>query len=170
MLKSTSSCREAKRTLPKPKVGDFCSLAMEQGFSDVCVPLCMGNEPKNRIVEVCRAAAIEMPRPTVRRWCEYGYDSAFTKSLQDLQTHFRAGDGRENSRISQTEKSAVTSEALRVMVDRGHGRRLVVEVGGGESPEDAVLRACKESGENDVSSCIRKTLPIVLERLEELNS
>ena len=37
--------REAKKTLPRPKVGDFCSVAMEQGFSDACVPLCLGNTP-----------------------------------------------------------------------------------------------------------------------------
>lgn len=59
---------EAKRTLPKPKVGDFCSVAMEQGFSDVCVPLCMDQKPNVRVAQACRAAAVEMPRPTVRRY------------------------------------------------------------------------------------------------------
>jgi hypothetical protein len=56
--------RDAKKTLPKPKVGDFCTNAMEQGFSDACIALCMEQEPVSRIAQSCRAAAVEMPRPT----------------------------------------------------------------------------------------------------------
>ncbi|KAJ1430066.1 hypothetical protein B484DRAFT_449092 [Ochromonadaceae sp. CCMP2298] len=82
-------CREAKKTLPRPKVGDFCSNAMEQGFSDSCVALCMNERPVPRVAQTCRAAAIEMPRPTVRRWCEHGYNVAFEKTTRDLKQHFK---------------------------------------------------------------------------------
>lgn len=82
-------CKEAKRTLPRPKVGDFCTNAMEQGFSDACVALCMDERPVQRVAQTCRAAAIEMPRPTVRRWCEHGYNVAFEKTVKDLQSHFK---------------------------------------------------------------------------------
>ena len=81
--------REAKRTLPRPKVGDFCTNAMEQGFSDACVSLCMEERPVQRVAQTCRAAAIEMPRPTVRRWCEHGYNVAFEKTVKDLKSHFK---------------------------------------------------------------------------------
>lgn len=81
--------RDAKRTLPRPKVGDFCSNAMEQGFSDACVALCMNERPVPRVAQACRAAAIEMPRPTVRRWCEHGYNTAFSKTIKDLKSHFK---------------------------------------------------------------------------------
>lgn len=37
---------------------------------------------------MCRAAAMEMPRPTVRRWCEHGYSKGFEKTVSDLRTHF----------------------------------------------------------------------------------
>jgi hypothetical protein len=84
--------REAKRTLPRPKVGDFCSTAMEQGFSDACVALCLDQVPVARVSQTCRAAAIEMPRPTVRRWCEHGYNVAFSKTMKDLSGHFKASD------------------------------------------------------------------------------
>ena len=80
--------RDARKTLPKPKVGDFCSIAMEQGFSDVCIPLCMGEEPVNRIVQACRHASMEMPRPTVRKWCEHGYNRGYDKTWETLQNHF----------------------------------------------------------------------------------
>lgn len=82
-------CREAKRTLPRPKVGDFCSTAMEQAFSDACVALCLNERPVSRVAQSCRAAAVEMPRPTVRRWCEHGYNVAFSKTSKDLATHFK---------------------------------------------------------------------------------
>lgn len=91
--------REAKRTLPRPKVGDFCSTAMEQAFSDVCVALCLEERPVNRVSQTCRAAAVEMPRPTVRRWCEHGYNVAFSKTLADLGIYFKSDSkiAEENS-------------------------------------------------------------------------
>ena len=79
---------DAKKTLPRPKVGDFCSVAMEQAFSDACVSLCMGQSPVPRLAQTCRAAAIEMPRPTIRKWCEHGYTVSFQKTVQDLSNHF----------------------------------------------------------------------------------
>lgn len=81
-------CRDAKKQLPKPKVGDYCTVAMEQGYSDACVALCMNQAPQNRVAQACRAASMEMPRPTIRRWCEHGYSVAYTKTLKDLKTHF----------------------------------------------------------------------------------
>ena len=74
-------CRDAKKTLPKPKVGDYCSNAMEQGFSDACNAICMDEKPVARLAQACRSAAVEMPRPTVRRWCEHGYRTAFEKTV-----------------------------------------------------------------------------------------
>ena len=85
---------DAKRTLPRPKVGDFCTRAMEQGFSDACVALCMDEKPVARVAQACRSAAIEMPRPTIRRWCEHGYNVAYEKTVKDLKTHFKS-DNRQ---------------------------------------------------------------------------
>ena len=65
---SLDICREAKKTLPRPKIGDTCSIAMEQGFSDACISLCMGEKPVSRLAQSCRKAASEMPKPTVRRY------------------------------------------------------------------------------------------------------
>ena len=65
-------CREAKKVLPRPKVGEYCTNAMEQGFQDVCLNLCRGERPINEVSQACKNAAMEMPRPTVRRWCEHG--------------------------------------------------------------------------------------------------
>jgi hypothetical protein len=94
---------------------------MEQGFSDACVALCMEERAVPRVAQTCRSAAIEMPRPTVRRWCEHGYNTAFQKTMRDLSTHFKTESAptepepeeeyRETARDvmeeqSQTEESA----------------------------------------------------------------
>jgi len=63
---------------------------MEQAFSDACVALCLNERPVSRVAQSCRAAAVEMPRPTVRRWCEHGYNVAFSKTSKDLATHFKS--------------------------------------------------------------------------------
>lgn len=80
--------RDAKKTLPKPKVGDFCTIAMEQGFSDACVPICLEQVPQSRVAQACRAASMEMPRPTIRKWCEHGYTQAYEKARTQLKGHF----------------------------------------------------------------------------------
>lgn len=96
-------CADAKKTLPRPKVGDFCSIAMEQGFSDACVSLCMGQPPTPRLAQTCRSASIEMPRPTVRKWCEHGYTVGFQKTVQDLRTYFLPPKEEELEQPSQNE-------------------------------------------------------------------
>lgn len=189
--------REAKRTLPRPKVGDFCSTAMEQGFSDACVSLCMDQRPVIRVAQTCRAAAVEMPRPTVRKWCEHGYNVAFSKATDDLATHFKLDNAagaegeaiaanpatmavEESSGLSEPDVETVPESATVVTesaVDLSPVvTKIPVTVGGsnldllmhdGESAEDAVVAFCKEHVKDDVSACIRQMLPEVLERMEE---
>ena len=77
---------------------------MEQAFSDACVALCLNERPVSRVAQSCRAAAVEMPRPTVRRWCEHGYNVAFSKTSKDLATHFKP--------IRQAEAEPVATEEV----------------------------------------------------------
>lgn len=122
-------CREAKLTLPRPKVGDFCSTAMEQGFSDACIAICMGEEPVNRVAQTCRAASIEMPRPTVRKWCEHGYYQAYNKALDDLKNHFKQAQGeaadlkvrRVAEQAEEIVKQKATAAALEAEQAKAHG-------------------------------------------------
>jgi hypothetical protein len=102
-------CRAAKKTSPIPKVGDYCTTAMEQGFSDACVALCMDQNPVSRVAQSCRAAANEQPRPTVRRYCEQGYNQGFIKTVEELRSHFvPIPDGTRN--IDKI-KNAATNDA-----------------------------------------------------------
>jgi len=184
-------CREAKRTLPRPKVGDFCSTAMEQGFSDACVPLCTDQQPVNRIAETCRAAAIEMPRPTVRRWCEHGYKVAFQKTMEDLTAYFKPELKREPGFVNSQTSSADTpahsipkEENMNVYKDSNKDKRVVVAtipitlddsttkdliVHEGQNAEEAVVEFCRENVPDEVSTCIRQLINVVIERLADLN-
>ena len=87
---------------------------MEQAFSDACVALCLNERPVSRVAQSCRAAAVEMPRPTVRRWCEHGYNVAFSKTSKDLATHFKSIHPAEVESEpvveSVTEEDIVTAE------------------------------------------------------------
>jgi hypothetical protein len=40
-IKQNLNFRDSKKILPRPKVGDFCDMGMEQGYSDACVAICM---------------------------------------------------------------------------------------------------------------------------------
>jgi hypothetical protein len=83
---------------------------MEQGYSDACVALCMEEKPVPRVAQTCRAAAIEMPRPTVRRWCEHGYNVAFQKTISDLRSHFRAPAARAEPVVEQIPEPVAVEE------------------------------------------------------------
>lgn len=156
-------CREAKRTLPRPKVGDFCTTAMEQGFSDACVALCMEQQPVGRVAQTCRAAAIEMPRPTVRRWCEHGYNTAFQKTLNDLRYHFT-----DKSASSSASSSATTSTATASSVPANGGfvKESVPPVYENNQP------AAEAAGHQETATHTRRvltTVPVTLENDETRN-
>lgn len=180
--------RTAKKTLPRPKVGEFCSNAMEQGFSDACVALCTEQKPSSRVAQACRAAAIEMPRPTVRRWCEHGYNVAFTKTVKDLGSYFSTSSPAAAEEVPST-PAAVNERAgeivgdkvppvysnsesdsrpivatVPVTLDDSVTRELVVHEG--ENAEEAVVLFCRNNVVDDeVASCIRQLLTVVLDKL-----
>jgi hypothetical protein len=174
-------CRNAKKTLPRPKVGDFCSNAMEQGFSDACVPLCMGEKPKNRVAQACRAASMEMPRPTVRKWCEHGYNEGYGKTNRELRSHFPKDVVPEP--VAVVEERKLEEEATEAEPEEVKGEDRVIAatipvtledesthdliVYEGQNAEEAVVIFCREKVPDDVSSCIRQLVGVVLETLEK---
>lgn len=165
LLASYSICSDAKKTLPKPKIGDFCTVAMEQGYSDACFALCMYETPVNRVAQACRAASMEMPRPTVRRWCEHGYNVAYKKTLTDLASKFGTQEPIPDVPVVEEEKvAAVVTHTIPISLDDQMHNLLVHE---GESVEDALAAFCNKHASDDTAGCIRHLLPIVLETLEE---
>lgn len=170
--------REAKKILPRPKVGDFCSIAMEQGFSDACIPLCMGDVPVPRIAQACRAAAMEMPRPTVRKWCEHGYRQGYQKTAADLKSHFAAVDanvfssfeGEAKADVEDTILPSKTEEAHRKVADSIpvtlDDQTLDLLIYEGQAPEEAVAEFCHTHVTDDPAGCIRQLLPVVMDHAQ----
>jgi hypothetical protein len=173
--------RNAKKTLPRPKIGDFCSNAMEMGFSDACVPLCIGEKPRNRVAQSCRAASMEMPRPTVRKWCEHGYNEGFSKTYRELNNHFQSEEvvpepvAVEEEKVSEEakeeepaapeeEETKVIAATIPVTLEDNSTHDLIVYEG--QNAEEAVVVFCREKVPDDVSSCIRQLVAVVLEHME----
>jgi hypothetical protein len=160
-------CSDAKKTLPKPKIGDYCTIAMEQGYSDACFALCMYETPVNRVAQACRAASMEMPRPTVRRWCEHGYNVAYKKTIVDLADTFGTQEPITEAAPAAEEPKAAPAAVINtipISLDDQMHNLLVHE---GESVEDALAAFCHKHAADDTAGCIRHLLPIVLETLEE---
>merc|ERR1712196_374646 len=163
-------CRDAKKVLPRPKVGDFCSHAMEQAYSDACMDLCHGHVPVSRLAQSCRAASMEMPRPTVRRWCEHGYTQGFEATRKGLATYFVNVDGDANNAADEAiaESAEVAEEkkivaTIPITLDDKVVDLLLHE---NESAEDAVVVFCRQNLGDDVAACIQELLPIVLQRMD----
>lgn len=60
-----------------------------------------------------------MPRPTVRRWCEHGYNTAYQKTLADLATHFNndnaaSAAARDNSNIGSKQTTTTQEQPQEV--------------------------------------------------------
>lgn len=151
-----------------------------------------------RVAQTCRAAAIEMPRPTVRRWCEHGYNVAFEKTIKDLSSHFRteappapiveerrepepepevASEPEVVARTEET-RSAPASSSLRGGALGAVKATIPITIGEetkdllvheGQNAEEAVVVFCRANVPEDVSSCIRQLLSTVIEKLEESN-
>jgi hypothetical protein len=182
--------RDAKKHLPRPKVGDFCSRAMEDGFKDACYALCQGEKPVPRIAQACRAAAIELPRPTVRKWCEHGYKQGFGGTIEGLKNYFSdvpsaaedipniateaqdpvvnrepeaAPEEPEHHHIEvKSDKTVI--KTIQITLDE---ETLDLYVYEDQSAEEAVAEFCAKHMSDDLSACIRQLLPTVLERMEE---
>jgi hypothetical protein len=160
-------CRDAKKVLPRPKVGDFCSTAMEQGFKDACFALCQGQTPVPKIAQACRAAAIELPRPTVRNWCEHGYRQGYDKTVQDMQNYFAVVEEappvveqvQEEEKKEEVETRTVVNTVPITLDDNV----LDLNIYEGQGPEEAVAEFCGKNIPEDVSGCIRQLLPSVLD-------
>jgi len=154
---------------------------MEQGFSDACVAICMDQPPVGRVAQACRAAAIEMPRPTVRRWCEHGYNQAFYKTIHDLQSYFKPPQPEipEPPRAAESVNSVNNQEPAKpqqqrqilatipVTLDDKETKELILYKG--QDAEEAVVEFCREHVSNEVATCIRELLSVVIEKLEEIS-
>lgn len=183
--------REAKKLLPRPKIGDFCTRAMEDGFKDACYAMCNDRDPIPRISQACRAAAMELPRPTVRKWCEHGYRQGFKATIDSLSDYFtRPSEPEvvatpvpvvevhdEVPAATQTEppvvhtptepvKPAVESLDLPILKSIPitlDEKVYDLNIYDGQSPEDSVALFCQQHMPDDLSGCIRQLLPIALE-------
>lgn len=163
-------CKDAKKVLPRPKVGDFCSTAMEQGFKDACFALCQGQRPVPKIAQACRAAAIELPRPTIRNWCEHGYRQGFDKTVVDMNSYFTVAEVVAPEVVPEVvEEVPVKSEPVEtrtivntipITLDESV---LDLNIYEGQGPEEAVAEFCGKNIPEDVSGCIRQLLPSVLD-------
>ena len=164
---------------------------MEQGFSDACIALCLEQKPVARVAQTCRAAAIEMPRPTVRKWCETGYNVAYAKTLKDLKTHFISDTFKADevpTELEEQPKTEVTEDrqlkegdpledvekdeggdrtkkiVATIPVTLNDNNTLDLKIHEGQNVEDAIVTFCREHVTDDVSGCIRQLLPEVLEK------
>lgn len=181
--------RDAKKHLPRPKVGDFCSRAMEDGFKDACYALCQGEKPVPRIAQACRAAAIELPRPTVRKWCEHGYREGFGGTVVGLKNYFSevasvvdnaAAPVEVVNPVVDVEPEPAVEEPKHHHVEVKSDKTIIktiqitldeetldLNIHENESAEEAVADFCTKHMSDDLSACIRQLLPTVLERLDQ---
>lgn len=164
-------CRDAKKVLPRPKVGDFCSTAMEQGFKDACFALCQGQAPVPKIAQACRAAAIELPRPTVRNWCEHGYRQGYDKTVSDMFNYFKVAAPVVEEpppaaavEVSQEPPEPVETRTIINTVPITLDETVLdLHIYEGQGPEEAVAEFCSKNIPEDVKGCIRQLLPSVLD-------
>jgi hypothetical protein len=161
-------CAKAKKELPVPKIGNFCTAAMEAGYRDACMALCMEEKPEYRIAAACREAAIELPRPAVRRWCEHGYSTAFSSTQRALESLniMDLTDPKQEDDLYHG--SGVKGDPANEEVTIGFaykGSNYTLKLSKALGAEEAIVSFCKEHPVDSLVDCIRDILPNVIERL-----
>ena len=165
-------CADALKQQSSSKPGSFCRMAMEKGFKDSCLALCVKRKAEYDIAATCRAAATELPRPAVRRWCEHGYREAFYKTSKDLAVLFERTENHGNShRGDHISSNTNLGSSVPQTGSKDKGEVYYVTHGGeevevtalvGQSHEDAVLAFCQYRAQGERAQCIREILPQVL--------
>ena len=127
-LKPGIACRNHRKILPRPKVGNACMSAYWEGFTDSCFASCSGDQPTSMVSSVCRSARSEMPKPMVYRSCETGYNTGFGeaagKVVEELRRRKDAPSAEEMAKIKQEEEAAKTAQAAAAKEAREAGRAL----------------------------------------------
>lgn len=81
-VNSAQACREARRTLPRPKVGETCGKAFNKAYGDVCNTLCdLGYTDamtflRSDVHEYCKEPKTWFPKPTLGNACVDGFNGA----------------------------------------------------------------------------------------------
>jgi hypothetical protein len=146
----------------------------------------MQERPEFKVAEACRSAAIEMPRPTVRKWCEHGYEQAFLRATRDVGALFRgstdnevlwersdsgtSGRGVLSGRFNETAAVSIPeaqSSATEALEERNvdlflGGERIVLRLGGSggeKTAEEAVVAECSKRSNQRMADCIGELLP-----------
>jgi hypothetical protein len=165
-------CEDAKKLAPIPKVGHYCMIAMEAGYRDACQAMCTQTKPEYNIATACRRAAMELPRPTVRQWCEHGYSEAFAKTQKDLAPLFQAEllakvtPSPRNVKVKTSTSGEIKKSEQGSLSVQHQGKTAQIRLLAGQSLEDAVVAFCQYEA-TDMTECIREVLPQALETMSQ---
>ena len=97
-MKPGIPCRNYRKTLPRPKVGNACMSSYWEGFTDACFATCSGETATSMLQNVCRSAKKEMPKPMVYRSCETGYNSGFAEATAMITEILREEPEKEKAK------------------------------------------------------------------------
>jgi len=78
-LNAAIPCRQWRKTLPRPKVGNACRTGYQEAVTDACFATCTGEQAINVVSQACRQFRGEMPKPVMFNSCETGYNAGFSE-------------------------------------------------------------------------------------------
>ena len=159
-------CHDADQQ-PSRKVGYYCNQASEKAYIQACQALCQNNDPIQSIASACRAAASELPRPTVRRWCEHGYSTSFSKTLKDLRSMFSNDNVNDNNYNGSGNGGGSADDVDEFSVYQRisfqyDNEQIKLELKNSMGTEDTVVGFCSEASPDSISECITEILLQVL--------
>merc|ERR1719502_1978320 len=116
-LNAGIACRQYRKTLPRPKVGNACRTGYEEAVTDACFATCTGEAATNVVSQACRPYRAAMPKPVMFNSCETGYNAGFTetqstvaKKLQEAEQNSGTSASKPKSETPQDEPMVVKKE------------------------------------------------------------
>lgn len=107
-LNAGIACRQYRKTLPRPKVGNACRIGYQEAVTDACFAFCTGEEATNVVSQACRQYRAEMPKPVMFNSCETGYNAGFSEAKAKVAE--KLNDAEQSPRSPPPEPKVVKVE------------------------------------------------------------
>jgi len=102
-------CRQYRKTLPRPKVGNACRTGYMEAVTDACFATCTGEAATNVVSQACRQYRAEMPKPVMFNSCETGYNAGFDEAKAKVMAKLQEAEHTPRAARSEPKQEKVVN-------------------------------------------------------------
>lgn len=136
-LRSGPACREARRSLPRPKIGEQCGRAYNKGAELACKNVCQDGTDvalktfSEELFNYCKDAKAASPKPLLGDACVSGFSASYKDTVSLMENVFAEAEtsgGFADLKAKQEAKKLAEEEALaKLEAEKAEAEKLEAE-------------------------------------------